>query len=135
MNASPVLKAFVLADHIYTDAETGKRVIAGTFSNIWAAKFPSMHVPCHAFIVLTEFVGRASLQLRYVRLSDNRVLMQSGKVEIECDDALAALDLAMAIPGIPLPEPGDYGFECYVADSLIGIVRVRVVSAAGKGPQ
>ena len=124
MNALPILQAFVLADCVYTDAVTRKRVVAGTFGQISASKFPATHPSADAFIMLTEFVGKAPLQLRLVRIKDNLVIMQSGKIEIECEDPLAVVDLAIPIPGIHLPEPGPYCFECYVDGSLIGSVRI-----------
>ncbi|MCG8409243.1 MAG: hypothetical protein MI923_28910 [Phycisphaerales bacterium] len=124
MNALPILQAFVLADHIYTDAATGKRIVAGTFGHISANEFPAQHPPSAAFVMLTEFVGSAPLQLRFVRLRDNFVIMQSGEINIECDDPLVVLDMAIAIPAIPLEEPGLYCFECYVDGNLIGSVRL-----------
>ena len=117
VNALPILQAFVLADHVYTDATTAKRIVAGTFGRIYAKKFPAKHPYSCAFIMLTEFVGKAPLQLRFVRLRDNRVLMQSGEIQIECDDPIAVVDMAIAIPFIPLPEEGEYCFQCHVDNS------------------
>jgi len=125
VNAPPILQAFVLADHVYTDAESGKRIVAGTFGQIRSRSFPTKHLPSYAFLVLTEFVGNAALRLRFVRARDNTVLMQSGEIEIDCDDPLAVLDFSIAIPLIPLPEEGLYYFECYVAESLIGSIRLQ----------
>lgn len=133
LNAPPILQAFVLADHIYTDAATGKRIVAGTFGQIYVTTFPAKHPSSCALVMLTEFNGTAPLQLRFVRLRDNRVLMQSGKIQVECDDPLAVVDLAIAIPAIPLPEAGRYCFECHVDDMLIGAVRLTATQLSTEG--
>ena len=31
----PLLQALILADHVYQDAQTGKKVIAGTFNQLF----------------------------------------------------------------------------------------------------
>lgn len=121
---TPLLKAFVLADHVYTDALTAKRVVAGTFNTVSVKSFPGVHKKADAFILITECSGKTLIQLRFVRLRDNQLLMESGEIQIESDDELAVLDLAIAIPAIPLPEEGGYCFECYANGSLIGNVRL-----------
>jgi len=126
-NSTPVLQALLLADHIYTD-QSGKRVICGTFSKIFAPEFPSVfNGPVWAFILLTDVVGKVVLQLRFVHLSDNQILMESTPIEIKSDDPLQALDIALQIPGFPLPEAGVYSFECYADTTMIGSVRLQVM--------
>jgi len=134
MKAPPVLQAFVLADHVYTDADTLKHVVAGTYTAINAPKFPALHQSSYAYIVLTEFDGVAPLQLRLVRLADHRVILQSNEIEIECQDPLQTIELAIPIPVIQIVEPGIYAFECYVDQELISAVRV-VVRQVGSGDQ
>jgi hypothetical protein len=135
VTSTPILQALVLADRIYTDADTGKRVIAGTFNRVQCKSFPIQHAECvWAFLLLTELVGRTSLQLRFVRLSDNLVLMESKKIGIESSDPLAVLDMAIMIPPLPLPNAGVYCFECYANEALIGSVRLVVTPYARGGP-
>lgn len=123
---TPVLQALVLADHIYTD-QSGKRIICGTFSRILCAKFPSRHeVPTWAFILLADVLGRIALQLRFVHLNRNELLMQSAPLIVESSDKLTPIDLAIRIPVLPLPEPGTYSVECCVDDILLGSVRLLV---------
>ena len=122
----PVLQALVLADHIYTD-ESGKRIICGTFSRVWCGQFPTVFSrPTWAYILLAEVIGRPVLQLRFVMLNNNRILMQSPKLTIGASSPLVSLDIAIEIPNLPLPSPGTYGVECVVDDALIGCVRLQV---------
>lgn len=122
----PVLQALVLADHIYTE-ERGKRIICGTFSQIFSPQFPAVFSrTTWAFVLLAEVVGKVSLQLRYVSLKDNRILMQSKPITIQSNDPLTPLDLAIEVPPFPLPEAGIYSFECYADGTMIGSVRLNV---------
>lgn len=122
----PVLQALVLADHIYTD-ESGKRIICGTFSQIRCGQFPTkFNRPTWAYILLAEVIGRPVLQLRFVMLKNNRILMQSPKMTIGASSPLISLDIAIEIPNLPLPSPGIYGVECVVDDALIGCARLQV---------
>jgi hypothetical protein len=81
--APPVLQALVLADHIYTDAQTGKRVICGTFSKIWCKGFPAvLGTPIWAFILLVEAIGDVTIQLRLVQLESNKIVLECNPITI-----------------------------------------------------
>lgn len=127
----PILQALVLADHIYTD-QSGKRIICGTFSKIWSTVFPSVFSrPTWVFILLADVFGKVELRLRFVNLKDDQILMESASVFLENkEDRLTPMDIAIQIPGFPLPEPGAYSFECYADNRLLGSVRLRVEQVA-----
>lgn len=120
----PILQAFLLADHVYTDATTGKRVIAGTFNRIISSSFPTHYPPVAVFVQLTELSGKSILQFKLVRLSDNFVVMESGEIPIESNDKLAVTNISVAVPSLPFAKPGMYGFECYVGGDLVGTIRL-----------
>lgn len=125
-SSPPILQAIVLADHVYT-VESGKRVICGTFQHVWSSRFPTIFSrPTWVFMLLADVVQSVRLQLRFVHLKDNRILMQSSVIEIPSTDPLTPLDIAMQVPPFPLPEPGAYSMECYADDTMIGSVRLRV---------
>lgn len=123
----PVLQAFVLADHIYTD-ESGKRIICGTFNRLRTPQFPGVLPQVSwVYIVLGEVMGRIKLQLRFVNLKDNRTLMESAEVPIQSQDPLTPVDIALTVPPLPLPEEGIYAFECYADGALIANIRLHAV--------
>ena len=131
-SALPVLQALVLADHIYTDT-SGKRIICGTFSKIYGRDFPSRaSFSAFAFILLVDVVGEVVLQLRFVGLHDNEILMESKPMRIQNNDPLEPLDIVVQIPPLPLPRAGIYSFECWTDEEMIGSVRLQVVKAPSK---
>jgi len=129
--STPVLQALLLADHIYTD-QSGKRIICGTFSKIFAKQFPTLtSFSPFAFVLLVDVVGEVVLQLRFVSLDDNEILMESNEAKIKSNDPLAPLDIVFRIPPFPLPHAGIYSFECWADENLIGSVRLQAVMAEG----
>lgn len=130
--ALPVLQALVLADHIYTDT-SGKRIICGTFSKIVSLKFPSVtSFSAFVFILLVDVSGEVVLQLRFVSLYDNEILVESSKIPIQNKDPLTPIDIVLQIPPFPLPRAGIYSFECWTDDTMIGSVRLQVVKSPSR---
>ncbi len=122
----PVLQALILADRIYTE-DSGKRLIIGTFSRIWCKSFPMrLAASTWAYVLLTDVYQEVDLQLRFVRLRDNSVLLQSHPMRIPAKDPLTPLDIVVEVPPLPLPEAGAYAFECWAGNHLIGSSRLRV---------
>jgi len=123
----PTVKAMVVADEIYTDATTGKRIICGTFSQIRAIQIPGVFGKAsYVFILLSDGLGEGTLRLRFVHLASNMMLLQSPPLALEFKDPLAVHDIVMQIPPFPLTEEGFYGLECWIDDNLIGSVRLDV---------
>ena len=123
----PVLQALVIADRIYTDHPTGKRIICATFSKIFSREFPSVtSFSAFAFILLVDVIGEFVLQLRFVSLHDNQILMESKPMRIQSNDPLTPLDIVVQIPPFPLPRAGIYSFECWTDETMIGSVRIQV---------
>jgi hypothetical protein len=124
----PVLQALLLADNVYTDAGTGKRIIAGTFDSLRAAELPAtFDRVTAAYICLTEVRGEIGVVLRYVDLDDNEVLMEHGPTQVRSDDPLASVDFVVPVPPIPMPHPGVFAFEVHSRNELLGFLRITVV--------
>lgn len=123
----PTLQSFILADHVYVDALTGKKVIAGTFNQLWSSKFPTqLGQTTSVFLTLTNCSGRVEIQLRYVDLADDSVLVKSPTVCIESADRLASQEVVMEVPPLPMPHAGWYVFEAYCDGDRIGSIRMNV---------
>ena len=127
MRRTPVLQALILADHIYSDSPSGKKVIAGTFNTLWANRFPTEFVrETYAYICLTELRGEADLSLKYVQLASNQVLMETTPVPIRSDDPLKTTEICVRVPPFPMPTPGTYAFEVHVGGEMLGSLRILV---------
>ncbi|HEX4000952.1 MAG TPA: hypothetical protein VHX65_20575 [Pirellulales bacterium] len=140
----PVLQALVIADHVYEDKSTGKKVIAGTFNQIFfnsplVAGTPHQAgagtgTPVHsgrqagspyAYISLTDIHTSARLLLRFVYLSDNppTAIFQTA-IEVRSLDPLQTVELTAALPALPINREGVYAFEILFEDELLGSFRI-----------
>jgi len=123
---SPVLQALVLADYVYQDAKTGKKVIAGTFNRLTSLQFPCVFSrPTWAYVCLTGIRDKTPLSLQYVDLQDNRVLMKFD-LQVEADDPLRSIELIFEVPQFPMPHEGVYAFEILHDGTQLGSVRILV---------
>jgi hypothetical protein len=117
----------LLADNVYTDAETGKRIIAGVFDRIQLPEIPGRWLKTTSvYVSLTEVRGRIDVILRYVDLDTNEVLMESGPTTIESEDPLASIDFAVPVPPLPVPHEGVFALEVHCSNELLGTLRITV---------
>ena len=132
MNVRPILQALVLADHVYIDAKTGKKIIAGTFNHLAAPEFPSFFGrTTYAFISLTEVHGNLPVTLKYTDLSNSEVLLEIRDLPMEApNDPLATVEMVVELPRFPMPHEGIFAFEVYAHDEQIGALRIQVSHSA-----
>lgn len=127
MATTPILQALVIADQIYIDARSGKKVIAGTFNQLWAPKFPaSLGRTTFAYICMTEVQDSVSVELRYVDLKSNEVLFRNEPVSVNSEDPLTSTEMVVELPPLPMPHEGTYAFELYASDERLGALRITV---------
>lgn len=133
---NPVLQALVLADHIYVDADTGKKIIAGTFNAIFAKETPTVvSGQSYAYVCLTDFVGQLELEIRYVDLDTNEVLMKTTGLRADSSDPLRSVEMVVEVPPFPLPHPGVYALEVLCEGAILGSLRINVTTNTDELPR
>lgn len=146
----PVLQALLLADHVYVDEATKKRVIAGTFNRL--VVIPKGLAPTKVsdrgeqrqvllgglqagsptvYISLTEITKKSEFVLRLVNLEHDKVLIQI-EFTISSDDPLATVEVAVPMPSLP-QIPGTYALELLTENEPLGSHRLTIVEANLKG--
>lgn len=127
----PTLQALVLADHVYVDGATGKKIIAGTFNALGApAQFPGrFERHTYAYLSVTNVEGKSTLTLRFVDLKDNSVVMQGRSSEVTFPDRLRSTELIIPVPPFPMPHPGMFAFEVWLGDEPIGSLRIEIADS------
>ena len=141
----PVLQALVLAERIYTDGMTQKKVICGTFNGLIIGKIPlpTMVLPdgttkqmllggtdmgCPAaYISVTDIVDGTELSFQFVNQSKNKVLFRAG-VRLEVKDRLATVEIVTPLPPMSavIKEPGIYSFDVLCDGEILGSHRLIV---------
>jgi len=142
--AKPVLQALLLADYVYQDKETGKRLVAGIFDCILVKKHrvPTSNsgepgpvvIPVgdvrqvgspYIYINLREVRSTMPLELRLVHLESNEVFFRCSPFEVVCEDPLRSVELVIPVPMLP-SILGTYAFELIYNNEMIGSHRFVV---------
>ncbi|MBA3483810.1 MAG: hypothetical protein H0T51_18555 [Pirellulales bacterium] len=143
----PVLQALILADSIYEDRATRKKIIAGTFNSIVMLRKASVERPVEdeeskegvkrkilggvdsgspwAFICLTEIHGEVKLTLQYVDLEHHAVLLKT-EFGVRCLDPLVSVELIVPLPTLPTPHAGVFSLNLLSDGYPIGSLRITV---------
>jgi len=138
----PVLQALVLADRVYQDAISGKKIIAGTFSGFKFSKKPpvaeivrpdgqkqrviagglSAGSP-YVYISLTDVCDNTTIQIQFVNLSKNIVLFGNA-ITISTVDRLSNTELVLPLPVLPISEAGVYALQVVCEGEILGSWRI-----------
>lgn len=146
----------LLAEKVFTDERTKQKIIVGTFDTIFfrrpgakgVAEIDVSENPeekrkismlpgvsagdPYVYINLTEIHTSCDLELRYVNLKDNSVLIQV-KIRVESPSPLATaeIDLPLALSRYSTEE-GVFSLELLHGDEPLGSLRITVREAKGK---
>jgi hypothetical protein len=143
----PVLQALVLAERIYEDKDSRKKIIAGTFNTFNVAPAPSitaqlpdgskrLMVPGgtdpgspSAYISLTDVVDGTEIILQYVNVSRNRVVFQAG-MRINTTSRLDTIEIVAPLPPASqlAIEPGTFSLDVVWNGEILGSHRIQVIS-------
>ena len=151
----PVLQALVVADRVYEDKITGKKIIAGTFNRVLFGRKSHFEVNApdgeqrtvivggldggspSAYLSLTDFSSRIELTLQFVSLSKNQTIFGT-TIVVESDDRLKTVEIVAPLPRLPITEPGTFAIEVLCEGELIGshrIVAEEVQLNLGENPE
>jgi hypothetical protein len=137
----PVLQALIVADRVYTDASSGKKIIAGTFTNFLFGTVPTPERTLpdgtkqkammggidsgspYAYISITDVCDGTELLLQFVNLTKNLVLFGTDFV-IKCDDRLKTVEFIAPLPKLPITEAGTYALELVWEGEILGSWRI-----------
>jgi hypothetical protein len=141
----PVLQALLIADHVYVDKVTGKKVVAGIFHRMHFTPAKPiqeqnseegrirLHIPPgglqagspFCYISLTEVRNQQHFALRYVDLADDRMYFQS-EFDVDCRNPLETIEIVLPLPPLPANKAGVFALELLWNDEHLGSHRINV---------
>jgi hypothetical protein len=147
----PVVQALLLADHVYEDRRSGKKVIAGVFRNLFFKRLEDMQAEMekhggkaipggmlagspYAYVSLTNVRGEQPFSLRYVDLEQDVPLFQT-EFKVSCPDPLQVVELVFPLPPLPSTKAGVFALELVWCDDPIGYYRITVVEVPKEDSQ
>jgi Family of unknown function (DUF6941) len=151
----PILQALLIADHVYQDKVTGKKIVAGIFRNLYYQTSPpqpssepgegnqqSKIVRVAAggqragspfcYISLTEVHGEQEFELRYVDLHDDKPLIQT-TFSVNASSPVDTVEAIIPLPALPVGKAGTFSFELLWHNEPIGAHRIQVTEIKPEG--
>ena len=141
----PVLQALLVADHVYEDKATSKKVVAGIFHAMYFTRREveqqvdlkggkiKIEIPPggmkagspFSYISLTDIRGKQEFDLRYVSLNNDKTIFES-HFQVDCSDPLATVEVMLPLPPLPANQPGIYALELLWNQEPLGSYRIAV---------
>jgi len=125
-----VCLAMVLADRVFREEGTQKVHIAGTFNQIRAASFPSLHSQMALFLAITNVrpgPHTAVIVFCYLDEDETEVLRAEGKMEAV--DPLQVSELVFNFRNVALPKPGLLEIAFYLDDEPVQRRKLQLTAA------
>jgi hypothetical protein len=125
----------ILADNVYADRTTGKKVIAGTYDTIWAEGFPATFTPVsRVFVSLTSIKAPLHLALQFRNAKTQEILLDTKKsLEVNAESPFDTVEVVLELPSLLLPAEGVYSLDLMSDGEMLGSIRIKAARRAAKG--
>jgi hypothetical protein len=149
----PILQALLVADRVYEDKFSGKKIIAGIFHTLNFIRKDTFdaevsknsgNMPIiaggfsagspYAYASMTAVRGEQEFVLRYVDLSDESVHFQYD-FKVNCKDPLASVEVVLPLPPLSTQKAGTFALELLWNDEPLGSCRINVREIKKKGDE
>ena len=131
----PCVQAFLVCDTIIVDQLTGKKSLIGTFTHLWAQRFPCQHPQMGVYFCFTDAEGTYDFELRLIFLDEDKVIGKASLSPITIQSRLEIHDLGVNLPSLVFPGPGRYEFRLYANGHFITQKDFNVMAQDHPGEQ
>ncbi|MBN1392759.1 MAG: hypothetical protein JW947_08165 [Sedimentisphaerales bacterium] len=120
----PILLSAIICEKVIFDKITGMPSIINIIQNINAPKYPVRYPSLVFFCELTNGHGRTKTTIRLIEeqgsegREDKVIFEQKGEGEFK--DVKQVVSLALNLQGMVLPHEGEYRFQLFAEDYLLG---------------
>jgi hypothetical protein len=119
-HVAPVLLSVIICDRVIFDRITGMPSIINIIQNINAPKYPVRHNQIIFFCEMTNGHGNTRLKIRLVDLeSQDKVIFEQSQV-VDFKDVKQIVTVAINLMGIVFQNVGEYRFQLFADDTLMG---------------
>jgi hypothetical protein len=120
----PILLSAIICDRVIFDKITGMPSLINIVQNINAPKYPVRYWQLVFFCELTNGHGRAKTKIRLIDAQEEDKIIFEQEREIQFKDVKQVLTLALNLQGIVFPSTGEYRFQLFSDEHLLGERRI-----------
>jgi len=120
---APTYLGMVMCDNILQDPETKKHYLLGTATVTFARSFPARYPKMCVYAALTGLHDRTKFTVRLVHVAPDRtadVEVMSIEGTVEAPDPLAVAELTLGLHNLMFPQAGEYRFQLWSGEALLG---------------
>ena len=120
----PILLSAITCGRVLFDKVSGMPSIIDIVQTINAQKFPARHPQIVFFCELTNGHGTTKVKIRLIdaQEEDKNIFEKEGAVQFK--DVKQIVTLAMDLHGVVFPQPGEYRFQLFANQYLLGERRI-----------
>lgn len=136
-NIPPVLLSAILCDRVIFDKVTSMPSLINILQVLNSPKFPVRTGQLVFFCELTNGHGKTKTKVRLIDVSEDEKVKFEKEGNVDFKDVRQVLTLAVAMQGIVFEHPGQYRFQIFAEDTLLGerAITCRQINAPPKTPQ
>lgn len=116
----PVLLSAIICDRVIFDRFSGMPSLINIMQAINAPRYPVRTAQVIFFCELTNGHGKTSLKIRLVDVAQDEKVIFEKNGSAEFKDVRQVLTLAIGLNGIVFERPGEYRFQLYAGERLLG---------------
>jgi len=130
----PILVSAIICDRVIFDKLSGSPSLINIVQNINAPRFPVRYWQLVFFCELTNGHGKTKTRVCLIDEgeSDKVIFQQSGTVEFM--NVKQTVTLAVNLQGVVFQHPGEYRFQLFCEDHLLGERRIQCRHVPARGP-
>jgi hypothetical protein len=119
LNPVPEVAAALVCQTLVTDTLTKMRTLANIFSNLWVPMLPAS-TSLGLFVKMIDGEGNYKLRIRFVRLSDDKVVLELPIQDVVWPSRLNPVEIGVNFGQVPIEEEGMHEFEIFMDDVYVG---------------
>jgi len=119
-NVGPILLSSIVCDRVIFDRISGMPSIINIVQTINAQKFPVRHDQLIFFCEMTNGHGNTRMKIRLVDTENqDRIIFEQGQT-VDFKDVRQIVTVAINLMGIIFQHTGEYRFQLFANESLLG---------------
>ncbi len=120
----PILLSAVICDRVIFDKISGKPSLINIIQHINAPQYPIRHGQLVYFCEMTDGHGTTNMKIKLIDAQDNDKVLFEQRGTVEFKNVQQIVTLAMNMQGVIFPTPGEYRFQLFAEEHLLGERRV-----------
>jgi len=120
----PILLSAIICERVIFDKISGMPSIINIIQNVNSPKYPVRYPSLVFFCELTNGHGKTKTKIRLVDDEEEEKVLFEQEGMVDFKDVRQVLSLALNLQGIGLPHPGEYRFQLFAEEHLLGERRI-----------